>query len=413
MNSFLVTFKPSTESAERGWPIEELQRVVRRHKSGERFAEPWRFANQKDVSVGDRVFALLQGKAGPAIFGYGSIAGAPARRRGTLRAPVEFEVIEDPENELLVTREELLAIPESRKYWHAQSSGILLPQSIAAALEDLVLRRPRAARIPAGGANPGWTRDELIIALSFYLKYRPNPPGKGSEEIAELSRTLNRLGDKLFPPEKRANTFRNENGVYMKLMNFRSLDPSYKGDGKVGLSRGAKADAEVWAEFSADPVRCQLVAASIIATLDDPEVGAPGTERDLPEEFLEAPEGRLLARKHFARERNRKLVESKRKQVLRKYGKLACEACDFDFAVVYGDRGSGFIECHHTKPVATLGEGKKTHINDLALVCANCHRMIHRSKIWLSIAELKALLTPREPKTKVKGDHPNAPLAAT
>ena len=102
--------------------------------------------------------------------------------------------------------------------------------------------------------------------------------------------------------------------------------------------------------------------------LDDSEVGTPGSERDLPEE-------RLLARKHFAREWNRKLVESKRKQALKKHGKLTCEACDFDFAVFYGDRGSGFIECHHTKPVATLGEGHKTHINDLALVCANCLRI--------------------------------------
>jgi hypothetical protein len=73
-------------------------------------------------------------------------------------------------------------------------------------------------------------------------------------------------------------------------------------------------------------------------------------------------------------------------------GRLACEACGFDFAIIYGERGSGFIECHHTKPVATLAEGHKTHIDDLALVCANCHRIIHRDRKWPSIAELKALL---------------------
>ena len=67
-------------------------------------------------------------KGGPAIFGYGSIVGAPARRSGTLRAPVEFDVIVDPETEVLVTRKELSAIPSSSKYWRTQSSGILLPQ---------------------------------------------------------------------------------------------------------------------------------------------------------------------------------------------------------------------------------------------------------------------------------------------
>jgi hypothetical protein len=122
MNSFLITFKPSTENPERGWPIEELQHVVRRHQRGERVVEPWRFANQKDVSVGDRVFALRQGKAGPAIFGYGSVAGAPTRRGGT---PVEFDLIVDPDSEVLVTREELSAIPGGSKYWRTQSSGIL------------------------------------------------------------------------------------------------------------------------------------------------------------------------------------------------------------------------------------------------------------------------------------------------
>jgi hypothetical protein len=46
---------------------------------------------------------------------------------------------------------------------------------------------------------------------------------------------------------------------------------------------------------------------------------------------------------------------------------------------------------NHTKPVATLAEGHKTHIDDLTLVCANCHRVIHRSKPWLSIAEPKGV----------------------
>lgn len=134
------------------------------------------------------------------------------------------------------------------------------------------------------------------------------------------------------------------------------------------------------------------MAEAIIASLDDPEVGVAWLEPDADESLQEAPEGRLLTRMHFVRERNRKLIESKRKQTIKKHGKLACEVCKFDFSVRYGERGNGFIECHHTKPVATLASGQKTHIDDLALVCANCHRMIHRRKPWLSIAELKTHL---------------------
>ena len=58
-------------------------------------------------------------------------------------------------------------------------------------------------------SNPDWTRDELIVALNFYLQHRSNPPSKDSKEIADLSEKLNSLGKKLFPPEARAATFRN------------------------------------------------------------------------------------------------------------------------------------------------------------------------------------------------------------
>lgn len=241
-------------------------------------------------------------------------------------------------------------------------------------------------------SNPDWTRDELILALNLYLKHRPNPPDKASKEIIELSKTLQRLGQRLFAPSERAASFRNANGAYMKLMNFRRLDPEYTSGGKKGLTQGAKGEEEVWTEFANDPARCRATAEAIIAAVDDPEAGGP--ETDITQDIEEAAEGRLLTRKHLARERNRKLVEAKRRQTLKKLGKLECEVCKFDFAARYGSRGAGFIECHHTKPVATLTEGHKTHINDLALVCANCHRMIHHSKPWFTLEAIRAILEP-------------------
>ena len=72
---------------------------------------------------------------------------------------------------------------------------------------------------------------------------------------------------------------------------------------------------------------------------------------------------------------------------------LLCEACGFDFEQVYGEHGKGFIECHHTKPVSELKAGEKTKLSDLALVCSNCHRMIHRRRPWLSVSELGELLS--------------------
>ncbi len=239
--------------------------------------------------------------------------------------------------------------------------------------------------------NPDWVRDELILALDVYLRHRPTPPGKTSKEIGDLSKLLLRLAPKLFPDFPLSDTFRNENGVYMKLMNFRRLDPQYTAANKTGLARGSKGDESVWNEFSQNPAICAAVAQAIIKSLDLPEAEDKG-EAVTFDDIEEAPEGRLLTRKHLVRERDRRLVEAKRKKVLKEKGKLECDVCRFDFSTRYGERGAGYIECHHTKPLASLAEGQKTHIEDLALVCSNCHRMIHRRREWLSIEDLRRLL---------------------
>ena len=241
------------------------------------------------------------------------------------------------------------------------------------------------------GTNPDWVRDELILTLNLYLKHRPNPPGKTSREVLGLSKLLNRLGERLFPPSERSKTFRNPSGVYMKLMNLRSLDEEYTRSGKKGLIGGGDADEDVWKEFAGDSERCAKVALAIETSLEEPIEGALADD-SVDNGVDEAAEGRVLTGKHVRRERNPKLVKRKKQQAMKKAGKLLCEACGFDFGARYGERGTGFIECHHTKPLFSLVEGATTHLKDLALVCANCHRIIHRGKHWLTLEELKAML---------------------
>lgn len=243
----------------------------------------------------------------------------------------------------------------------------------------------------ASNTNPDWVRDELILALDVYLRFRPTPPGKDSSVITELSSILRALGRFIFPDFSQPASFRNPNGVYMKLMNFRRFDPSYTVDGKKGLQRGAKGEESVWLEFADDPVQCKSVADAIRANLKNPDTVKRLAEY-IEDDIEEAEEGRLLTRTHMVRERDRNLVAAKRKQVEKKFGKLACEACGFDFAATYGNVGDGYIECHHSKPLSSLTAESKTHINDLVLLCSNCHRIVHRKKPWLSVPELKALL---------------------
>lgn len=114
--------------------------------------------------------------------------------------------------------------------------------------------------------NPPWSRDELILALDLYLRFRRTPPGKDSEEIMELSALLGQMGYASGSPDAR--TFRNANGVYMKMMNFRRFDSEYTADGKVGLTRGNRNEEAIWKEFSSDPVALSKAVAAIRARVE-------------------------------------------------------------------------------------------------------------------------------------------------
>lgn len=72
---------------------------------------------------------------------------------------------------------------------------------------------------------------------------------------------------------------------------------------------------------------------------------------------------------------------------------LACEVCGFDFEEAYGELGRGYIECHHIEPLNSRnGASAPTRVGDLALLCANCHRMVHRKAETIPVEELRMRL---------------------
>lgn len=104
---------------------------------------------------------------------------------------------------------------------------------------------------------------------------------------------------------------------------------------------------------------------------------------ELSQEDDEFSEGKLLLKKHFQRERNPKLISEAKKNFIARHGHLFCEICGFDFQEKYGSLGKNFIEAHHIKPVSKMADGEKTRIDDIVMVCSNCHSMLHRKKPWL------------------------------
>lgn len=104
-------------------------------------------------------------------------------------------------------------------------------------------------------------------------------------------------------------------------------------------------------------------------------------------------EGKSRLCQHIIRERNQEIIkQAKQKFKSEHNGKLFCEVCEFDFVKEYGKLGEDFIEAHHIKPVSEMDPGEKTNINDIVMICSNCHSMIHRKKPWLKKEELKKLL---------------------
>jgi hypothetical protein len=88
----------------------------------------------------------------------------------------------------------------------------------------------------------------------------------------------------------------------------------------------------------------------------------------------------VVIREHLSRERNKVIVGlAKERALARGNGRILCECCSFDFVERYGDHGYSFIECHHGLPIATGGE-RITRLEDLHMVCSNCHRMLHRKQ---------------------------------
>ena len=104
-------------------------------------------------------------------------------------------------------------------------------------------------------------------------------------------------------------------------------------------------------------------------------------------------EGRLLARLHVYRERDRAFV----RRVRRYYrslggGRLVCHACGSAPVEVYGPSGESCIEAHHKVPIEELQPDSITLVRDMAMLCASCHRVVHSEKPCLTVERVNELV---------------------
>lgn len=229
-----------------------------------------------------------------------------------------------------------------------------------------------------------WTRDEIILACALTMSNNWSGLDDKDSRVLALSTLLNQSS--LHPVQLRDEKFRNPAGVARKTWDIATQHPEYTGQ----KTKGNKLDAVVLSDFLLAPEKMRTVASEIQAEILRGDVTVP--YEDDPDADIEVAEGRLLLARHLKRERNRGLRNRKVESVKKAGLPVACKVCSFDFGNTYGQRGQDYIEVHHVLPLHASGP-TTTRLSDLALLCANCHRMIHRGDPWLTPQELELLVS--------------------
>jgi 5-methylcytosine-specific restriction protein A len=232
--------------------------------------------------------------------------------------------------------------------------------------------------ITQGAGNPDWNRDETLLALDLLYRHG-TPVHKGHDDVAELSALLQAAP--FHPIEKRRPSFRNEDGVALKLQNLLSaIEPTR------GLSSSA-LDRELVAEYPRSRAREVAALASSIREA----IRRGETVEVVPEDEVFA-EGHLLTSRH--RRRDGRL----RKKLLGQTPdeRLVCTICDFaPPALPERQLRESFFETHHVRPLSGVKGVTSTRLADVSLVCAGCHRFIHRliatKRKWVSISEARVI----------------------
>lgn len=107
-------------------------------------------------------------------------------------------------------------------------------------------------------------------------------------------------------------------------------------------------------------------------------------------EHSKRTEGEQKLVTHYVRERVPKLHKAKLVAMIKKYGHLKCECCDTIGDAFMPEIRKSIFEIHHIKP---LSKGLRINgLDDLALLCASCHRLIHATNPLQIVEEFKQSL---------------------
>lgn len=234
-----------------------------------------------------------------------------------------------------------------------------------------------------GHGNPKWSRDETILALDLYFLCDEKIPSANDARVLALSHKLRGLPHHALSARKPS--FRNAEGVVFKLQNLRAVATGQ------GLKNVSDMDRRVWEEFRSSKKRLKEIAALLevsAAMLNSFENAV------VPEDREEFVEGRMVTSLHKTVEREPKVRMALLVQ-RRRIGPLRCDLCRKTALASDTLLEDAIFEAHHTVPMH-LAVQQKTRLSDMDLLCANCHKLLHRliaaSRQWLSVDQARERL---------------------
>ncbi len=226
--------------------------------------------------------------------------------------------------------------------------------------------------------SPSWTWDELLLICSRVVENdwrQLRTYQAATAELADLLRSLP-LHDST---ARELPEFRSAASISRKSADLITNRPGY--------ARQATRGGHLTSLIAARAIEDGISSGELIKIPPQPDEVDP--------DGYAAREGRLLARWAIFRERNPTLRKRKITAAKQLGLRIQCEVCHFHFADTYGPVGLDYIEVHHLQPLHISGP-RETRLRDLAFLCANCHRMCHRSYLgspWRTPDALRTMMT--------------------
>jgi hypothetical protein len=391
---------------------------IRRLERKGRVQITWRSGMRRQLPVGSRAFLVRLGQEPRGIIGAGWTRTIPSGE--PLGVDIEFETLNETP---LIAFPRLLTRPFDAVHWTIQSSGVEIPDRVAAELDRLIRAgsgdgKRASERYAREVFERLWPRSVVRRAVAEFL----------ADFIDRTQQSTTAWNVTLDPDSIRLNV-----GPVQLLSLRRDSIWFCATGGRQSWPSWVRDDSRRHWVYNAVkiPSRQYRVIPSKIADLPEqlrsacleyvraaaarrrgqplwPHAHSKGVldylehlfGRELPGAVREASKLRgdrsRVAYVEGARsqitldryERNRAL----RRRCLAEHG-AACVVCGFDFGVVYGREAAGYIHVHHLDP---LGDGRGARevdaAKDLRPVCPNCHAVIHLGGGVRSVDEVKAML---------------------